>query len=73
VFVLSRIIECETCHKHLGEVRDATLRNGIVHLCSSCNLVREAVGDRLDKLLNKGKYSPGGDITDLFNDIFNGR
>lgn len=29
-------IHCEKCHKYLGEIRDATLRKGIVYTCSEC-------------------------------------
>lgn len=29
-------IHCNKCGKYLGEVRDATLRNGIVYTCAVC-------------------------------------
>jgi predicted SprT family Zn-dependent metalloprotease len=36
-------INCQKCKKHLGEIRDATLRKGIVYLCRECNTQRVAL------------------------------
>lgn len=33
---MKRIINCESCNKPMGEIRDATLRAGMVVLCSTC-------------------------------------
>lgn len=35
-------IYCAGCNKYLGEIRDATLRKNIVHLCSNCETKRKA-------------------------------
>jgi hypothetical protein len=29
-------IRCSKCGKCLGEIRDGTLRRGVVHLCGEC-------------------------------------
>lgn len=29
-------LHCNNCHKYLGEIRDATLRKGIVYTCEDC-------------------------------------
>ena len=29
-------IYCHKCKKYLGEIRDATIRKGIVYLCRDC-------------------------------------
>lgn len=32
-----RKIACTACDRHLGEIRDATLRKGAGHLCALCD------------------------------------
>jgi hypothetical protein len=49
------------CQKYLGEIRDATLRMGIHHLCENCETKRLALKMRFQK--------PPGKESDL-NSIF---
>ncbi len=58
-----RRIFCKGCSNYLGEIRDATLRKGIVHLCSLCETKRLA-----SDLAQKTRG--GVDLPDFFNDIF---
>jgi hypothetical protein len=32
-----KFINCKKCRKYLGEIRDATLRKGIVYMCEQCS------------------------------------
>ena len=59
----TRRIFCKGCSKYLGEIRDATLRKGIIHLCSLCETKRLA-SDLAQK--TRGSVDP----LDIFNDIF---
>lgn len=34
---MARTIQCEKCAKPLGELRDATLRKGVVFMCAECD------------------------------------
>ena len=48
-------IYCVICNKYLGEIRDATLRKGIVYLCRTCskNVSKEQDdGGMLDNIRN---------------------
>ena len=36
----AKLIYCEDCRKYLGEIREATLRTGIIYLCAPCNKKR---------------------------------
>ena len=38
----ARQIYCAGCGKHMGEIRDAKLRKGIVYLCGTCETKRLA-------------------------------
>jgi len=58
-------IYCGGCKKYLGEIRDGTLMKEISYLCPNCEIKRIA-----SDLAKKTNYNP--DISDLFNDIFNG-
>jgi hypothetical protein len=53
------------CQKYLGEIRDATLRKEIHHLCTKCETKRLALKMRFQK--PPGKSSGLGDILDAFN------
>ena len=55
-----------TCHKYLGEIRDATLHKSIFFLCSECNTKRIA-SDLAEKTRVMG--GRGMDIGDLFKDM----
>ena len=63
----TRLISCELCGKPLGEIRDATLRVGIVHICQVCKPLIRA--PRQSTPPPKGPPSPFGDV---FGDIFGG-
>lgn len=55
---MTRKIECDKCHKHLGEIRDATLRKGIVFICAECkseNNIYSGIKDIGDMLKGFGK------------------
>lgn len=58
-------INCIGCGVYLGEIRDGTLKIGIVYLCSKCNIMRIA-----SDLCKKPKYDPEG--IDFFKDLFKG-
>jgi len=60
-----RRIHCAGCGKYLGEIRDATLRKGIVHLCDGCNMKRLA-----SDLANK--TAPKSPFEDLMDNFFSG-
>jgi len=59
----ARRIYCKGCKKYLGEIRDATLMKGIVHLCNNCEIKRFA-----SDLAQKTRGDVGS--MDFFNDIF---
>lgn len=62
-------IKCEVCFIHLGVIRDARLRKGIVHLCQSCDNERKAeriYARHTAKKEDEYEY-PGAD---LLNDFF---
>jgi len=75
---MSRKIECGDCHKDMGEIRDATLRKGVVHICTPCNNARGDVKRRLTALELMQKTQGYNDPTkgmfdDVFGDIFGKR
>lgn len=59
-------INCEKCKKDLGEIRDGSLRKGMVYLCKECNTQRIAL--ELMRRNKKYKHPFGG----IFKDIFGG-
>ena len=72
---MSREIKCEDCSKPMGEIRDATLRTGIVHICTHCNAARKTLKLRLAalELIQKTDgYANNSDLfgKDLFGDVF---
>lgn len=48
-------IQCYKCGKNLGEIRDATLRKNIYHICCDCAAT---------------KKQPKHDMPDFFKEIF---
>jgi len=34
-------IYCKHCGKYLGEIRDATLRKGVVFICKECSITND--------------------------------
>ena len=38
---MTRKIKCAGCNDYMGEIRDATLKKGMVVLCSDCEKSRE--------------------------------
>ncbi len=75
---MSREIQCEDCSKPMGEIRDATLRKGIIHICTPCNTARKNLKSRLAALellqASKGaQRGPMGEFGDVFDDIFGKR
>ena len=58
-------IYCNGCKRYLGEIRDGKLMKGISYLCSKCEIKRIA-----SDMAKKNSYDP--DISNFFNDIFNG-
>ena len=64
----ARRIFCKGCKKYLGEIRDATLMKGIVHLCSICEIKRFA--SDLAQKTRMGVDSKDVGSMDFFNDIF---
>ena len=49
-------IYCQDCKAYLGEIREATLKKGMVFLCRNCELKRRVskadIGNFLDKLMD---------------------
>ena len=58
-----RKIYCAECTTYLGEIRDATLKKGMIYLCIKCeetrNLLKATIG-------RKGNNP----VMDMFTDIF---
>jgi RNase P subunit RPR2 len=54
-------IHCQKCKTYLGEIRDATLRKGIVYLCRKC-------GKQQTETVPNGKY-----LFDFLTDVVEGR
>ena len=71
---MSREVKCEDCSKPMGEIRDATLRKGIIHICTPCNTARKNLKSRLAalELMHKTGSLPSKDLfdKDLFGDVF---
>lgn len=67
---MSREINCEECSKPMGEIRDATLRKGIVHICALCNTARKTLKSRLAALELLQKSNSHLNKDDLFGDVF---
>ena len=61
---MARKIYCSECKTPLGEVRDAKLKKGMVHLCSKCESAR--------KLLKAAAGIKGGSnpMADMFGGMF---
>lgn len=48
---MSKKIYCQKCGKYLGEIRDATLRKGVIYVCMVCNSRQSKEGaDLFDRL-----------------------
>ena len=63
-----RRIFCEGCKQYMGEIRDATLRKGIVYLCTRCETKRLA--SDLAQKNSRSQYDTGGsDALDFLNSI----
>lgn len=56
-----RKLWCARCGKYMGEVRDGSLRVGLVVICSPCNEKESARG------FSKESENP---FTDIFGDLF---
>lgn len=70
---MSREIKCEDCSKSMGEIRDATLRKGIIHICTPCNTARKKLKSRLAALELMQKTDGHSNKSDLFgSDLFGG-
>ena len=61
-------LTCVECNKFCGTVRDATLRKGIVILCSACNEKRRPV-----KLKKESEKSTSNSLDEIFGKVFGGR
>ena len=70
---MSREIKCEDCSKPMGEIRDATLRKGIIHICTHCNTARKKLKSRLVALEMLQKTDGYANKDDFFKeDLFGG-
>lgn len=54
----------------MGEIRDATLRTGIIHLCSPCNEAQKKIKTRLAALELKESTDGFMNKDDLFGGVF---
>lgn len=59
-----RKVHCYKCGKYLGEIRDATLRKNIYHICEFCASV---------EVKPKQKAATPNVFDSIFGDIFGGR
>lgn len=47
-----KFINCKKCKKYLGEIRDATLRKGVVYMCEQCSRTEpQGQGDDILKFM----------------------
>lgn len=46
---MSKFLNCERCGKHMAELRDAKVRNGMVVYCKECNFMVNAVLKKIRK------------------------
>jgi len=66
---MSKKIHCVECNLFLGDIRDASLRRNIVHLCTDCNNNRIAE-KMLAKTRSKDWKDDLADYSEIFGDIF---
>lgn len=62
---MSRAIECSRCHTYLGEIRDAQLKKGMVHMCDSCDTAYRSL-----EMAHKYAGDKVPEFGELFGDIF---
>ena len=60
---MSQKIHCKHCNKFMGELRDASIRNGMVVYCKECDSAIQL------QLVGKSKSVPS-DFGEIFGDIF---
>ncbi len=68
-----RIIRCESCEKHMGEIRDASLRLGMVVLCSQCNTARKIVMQSKESDKSNSSYDSSDIFGGILDDLMKGK
>ena len=66
--MMSQEIECKCCGKHMGTLRDAKIRNGMVVYCQECD-------ERAQRMLRMAARAGAGqkyDVPDFMRGLFGG-